>query len=171
MTLVYLDTETTGLDPERHHVWEIAWALDDGPILSTLVPHTLAGADPKALELNGYYERITETHEFRKVVTAEGDLRNILEGATVVGSNPAFDTAFLRHRWGVAPWHHRLLDVAAYGMGVLNRNRPEGLASVAGYLRQEGHDIPEPDHTAAGDVACLRATFKALQRVRMGAHA
>ena len=58
MTLVYLDTETTGLDYRRHAVWEIAYAVDDGPVRSSIVSHDLFDADPEALQLNGYYDRV-----------------------------------------------------------------------------------------------------------------
>lgn len=40
--LVFLDTETTGLDPARHEVWEIAYAVGKHDILSAIVPHQLA---------------------------------------------------------------------------------------------------------------------------------
>lgn len=160
--LVFLDTETTGLDPAHHSVWEIAWAVNDGPIRSAVIPHTLEGADPKALELNQYQDRYGN-NSLAVSLIIEATLLEELEGATIVGSNPAFDTAFLRKRWGRAPWHHRLLDVAAYGMGVLALDRPEGLASIADRLRDFGHDIPVPDHSAAGDVATLRAVYDALR--------
>ena len=55
--LVYLDVETTGLDPELHEVWEIAYAVNDGPILSSFVDHTLLGADPVALTVGQYHNR------------------------------------------------------------------------------------------------------------------
>jgi DNA polymerase III epsilon subunit-like protein len=161
--LVFLDTETTGLDPERHDVWEIAWAVEDGPIMSAIIPHSLRTADPKALELNGYWGRgfAEPRRESRDV-----QLREILDGATIVGSNPAFDSAFLRARWGVAPWHHRMIAVESVAVGVLGYERPKGLAGIAADLRDLGRDIPEPDHTAAGDVAALRAVYTSLRELR-----
>lgn len=160
MTLVFLDTETTGLDPDRHEVWEIAYAVDDGPILSAIVPHDFRKPDPRALAMNGYLDRALDgyDHDF------DSTLKRIIRGATLVGANPAFDAAFLRARWGFySPWHHRLWDVEAYAAGVLGLDKLEGLAGVATTLRDLGHDIPEPDHTAAGDVATLRASFYALR--------
>lgn len=160
--LVFLDTETTGLDPALHEVWEIAWAVDGGLIQTRLLPHSLDTADPKALDLNGYWDR---GYDVPTSPAADVDLKAILTGATIVGSNPAFDTAFLRARWGVAPWHHRLLAVESMAFAVLRYDVPKGLAGVAADLRELGHDIPEPDHTAAGDVATLRAVFRALRQV------
>ena len=158
--LVFLDLETTGLDPERHEPWEMAYAVDDGPILSAVVPHALYSPDPRALKLNGYLDRaIDAPHD----EAFEDLLRVRIDGATLVGANPAFDAAFLRARWGYAPWHHRLWDVEAYAAGVHNLDSVPGLASIAKVLREEGHVIPEPDHSAAGDVATLRACFHALR--------
>lgn len=162
MTLVFLDTETTGLDPEQHEVWEIAYAIDDGPIKSGIVRHAFTKPDPKALAMNGYLDRaldVTPDPVF------ERDLRANLEGATLVGANPAFDAAFLRARWGYAPWHHRLWDVEAYAAGVHGLSALAGLATIAAVLRDLGHDVPQPDHSAAADVATLRASFYALHSI------
>ena len=164
MTLIYLDTETTGLDPERHEVWELAYAVNNGPILSGVVRHSLRYADSKALEVGGY--------DPRGVVATYSDVedlcRRALEGATIVGANPAFDTSFLRARWGITPWAYRLLDIEAYAMPALYLDRPRGLAFIAQWLGARGYDIPEPDHTAAGDVATVRACHQALQVIYGG---
>jgi len=157
--LVFLDTETTGLDSALHEVWEIAWAINAGPIDSRVVPHSIKTADPKALELNGYWHRGEGYVSHR----ADHTLRAILDGSTIVGANPAFDTAFLRARWGVSPWHHRLIDVESMALTVLGYERPKGLHGLAADLRDRGHDIPAPDHTAAADVATTRAVYKALR--------
>lgn len=161
MTLVFLDTETTGLDPLRHEVWEVAYAVDGGPVLSGVVPHSLRNADPEALSMNGYLAR-----GHGRWVSVENGLRGSLSGATLVGANPAFDAAFLRARWGVSPWHYRLLDVEAYAAGVLGLEMPQGLAKTTKTVRDLGFDIPEPDHTAAGDVATVRAVYEALREIQ-----
>ena len=161
MTLVFLDTETTGLDPERHEVWELAYAVDDGPICSSKVHHSLRNADPTALLMNGYLSRPDSLPLDQ--IRLESDAQGVLVGATLVGANPAFDAGFLRARWGVAPWHYRLFDVEAYAAGVLGWDGPKGLAAIRAALADD-YDIPAPDHTAAGDVATLRACFYALRK-------
>lgn len=166
MTLVFLDIETTGLDPSRHEVWEIAYAVDDGPVRSSFVAHGAAGADPVALRLNGYLQRFRG--EPLLGLTFESELREVLKGATVVGANPAFDTGFLRERWGDTPWHHRLWDVEAYAAGVLGLDKLLGNAGVADTLRERGFTIPQPDHTAAADVEATRASFYALKSLSKG---
>ena len=165
MTLVYLDTETTGLDPDRHEIWELAYAVDDGPIHSGVMFHSLRHADPKALAMNGYWDRTRDATP-KAWQQLENGARTALEGATLVGANPAFDAAFLRARWGVAPWRYRLLDVEAYAMGALGYDQPKGLKDIAATLAiGEGFDIPSPDHSAAGDVATLRACHLALRKI------
>ena len=162
--LYFLDVETTGLDPELHDVWEIAFAREDGPIRSVIVPHSLQTADPKALEINRYWQRFPhgatdDGHHLDAVIRLE------LTGATIVGSNPRFDTNMLRARWGVEPWHHRLVNVAEGAMWLFGWDRPKGLADVSAELRKRGYVIPEPDHTAARDVEATRAVYNALREV------
>jgi hypothetical protein len=156
--LAFLDTETTGLDVGVHQVWEVAVALDDGPIQVVHVAHGLAGADPAALELNGYAERVRPpTACWRKL------LLGLLTDVTLVGSNPGFDAAHLRHLLGAAPWNYRTIDVATGVMWLAGWDEPRGLQGATYELRRRGYDIPMPDHTAAGDVATVRAAYHALR--------
>ena len=61
MDLCFVDVETTGLDPVRHELLELAAVRVDRHTLEPLDhvsvkvrPERLADADPKALEVNGY---------------------------------------------------------------------------------------------------------------------
>ena len=151
--LIYLDTETTGLDPHQHQVWEIAWAVEDGPVNVMQVHHSLAGADVVALRINKYVDRWEQAADD----SLEAALRRDLRGSTLVCSNPSFDEAFLRARWRETPWHHRKIDIATYAMPALGLDRPAGLAQIAERL-----GVRAPDHTAAGDVLSLRACYVEL---------
>lgn len=160
MSFVYLDTETTGLDPERHQIWEIAFAVDDGPIQSGTVTHRIDTADPKALEINHYEERVDKLALRLPAVRAmllEASALHALTGATLVGANPAFDAAFLRARWHESPWKYRLLDIEAFAMPGLGLHEPRGIAYIA-----EALGVQAPDHTAAGDVHTLRECHREL---------
>lgn len=163
MSFIYLDTETTGLDPSKHEAWEAAWAIDDGPIHSGVIAHSVIGAESKALEIGRYHDRMAWGRSIDLLHDTEAALYGALVDSTVVGANPAFDTSFLRARWGRAPWHHRLLDIETYAMPAFGWVRPRGLADVADACRVSFTEIPAPDHTAAGDVATVRACHLALR--------
>lgn len=166
MGLVFLDTETTGLDPVRHDVYEIAWATEESEVESAFVAHDLTTADPKGLEISGYFERFPRPFDVRAGIEAEGRLKALLKGATLVAANPHFDASHLGNRWGVAPWHYRLLDVEAFAMPVLGYDKPQGLATIVSDLEALGKPVFPSDHTAANDVHALRDAFYALWELR-----
>lgn len=168
MTFGYLDTEATGLDPMRHEPWEVAYAIDEGPILSTFLPlEKFVHANVEALEIGGFSKRYQAPQEDWAVKDFLDEMVAALTGVTLVGSNPRFDEAMLQHGYwsGDAQsvtWSYRLLDVPTYAMGFLGHEKPMGLHIVAAELLERGYSIPSPDHTAAGDVACVRACHRAL---------
>lgn len=164
--LVYLDTETTGLDPELHDIWEVAWAVNDEPIQSRILPHSLQTANPESLAMNGYWDRANWGFEPRWGEDYDVELKTILAGNTIIGANPGFDTAFLRSRWGVTPWHYRMIDVESFAMAVMQWDRPRGLKDISTELIQLGYNVKEPDHSAAGDVFTLRDSYIALKDIR-----
>lgn len=160
--LVYLDLETLGLTPGVHDVWEAAWAIDEGQIMSAYLAHSFYPHQEAALEVNGYIERFDHT-----LVDPldEQLLYSALEGATVIGANPGFDCAMLSARWGGAePWNYRKIDISSVAMVAFGLAQPPGMRVIVQTLHAHGHDqVPEPDHTAAGDVAALRDAYRALR--------
>jgi hypothetical protein len=156
--LAFVDVETVGLDME-HDIWEVAIAIGDGEIAVFQVPHSLQNANPKALEINGYRSRIN-----RLGINPSIDiyLANLLEGMTLVGANPSFDAYRLQRRWGRQPWHYRMIDVEAMAVPIFKLVRPLGLHNLVNELKNRGFDIPENNHTAAGDVNTTREVYKAL---------
>lgn len=164
-SLVFIDTETTGLNPAVHQAYEVAWQFEDSDEVEELVlPHDLANADPRALEIGGYFDRGFGPTGYAPRFTTK--LLDRLRGATLVGSNPAFDSAFLTRSLGAQVWSHRMIDVSAGAMWVFGWNRPRGLADVATHLRDQGYTIPAPTHTAAGDVRTTAAVYYALLDAR-----
>lgn len=159
-TLAFVDTETTGLLLDKHDVWEIAFAIGDGPVEVFQVPHNLASADPKALELNGYRVRAQPA-----VTSQVWDLHiaEQLAGKTIVGANPSFDAYRLERRWGRAPWHYRFVDVESMAVPLLDLDKPLGLKGLVDVLTELGYVVPENDHTAAADVETARAVYKILR--------
>jgi DNA polymerase III alpha subunit (gram-positive type) len=162
MHLVFLDTETTGLDPNIHEVWEIAYGRLDGGVHSGTVPHVGLRADLKALELNGYRENAKPgaPPDF------DYEVIDALRGNTVVCANPSFDVDFLYRRWGIAPWHHRKLDIESMAYGILGYSEMKGLKHIADDLISRGYNVGEPGHRAWIDVVVLRECYKALRKIR-----
>ena len=168
-TLCFIDCETTGLDPRIHQPYEVSWWLEDeAEPRSAWLAHDLMHADAKALEIGGYWQRKAWAAQDGGWMFTESPrtLALVLEGATLVGSNPAFDAAMLTRYIGAPVWHHRMIDVAQAGIWVFDWDRPKGLADVATACRERGYDIPEPDHTAEGDVRATRAVYEALRAIR-----
>lgn len=172
--LLFLDTETTGLDLTRHDIWEIGFAVDHEPIISGFIGHSLANADPEALTVNRYAQRIGDVYPADIDNEIEDTLYNTChewkrrtgEPLVVVGANPQFDMHRLTHRWGgEQPWHYRAIDVSVYAMPILGHERPQGLATIADELEAKGFAInrnEETAHTAAADVAVTRNCYYAL---------
>lgn len=152
--LVFLDTETTGLDPRRHKLWHIGMVVVDPngdeaehewmwwPDLST--------ADPKALTVNRFYDRAGDRlvspwsdlydgrvrydgddHDepaYEQAARVAHNIAHTLDGATIVGACPWFDVSFL------VPWlaehghvftgHYHLIDVEALAVGKIAQLHP-----------------------------------------------
>ncbi|RZE89148.1 3'-5' exonuclease [Streptomyces sp. SCA2-2] len=126
--LAFVDTETTGLDPFLHDVWEVAVIVrEDGHDTEHTfrLPPDLSLAEAKALEINRYMERVTAPGwKWDDRRTAARQLYRLLDGAVMVGSNPAFDAEFLAHFFGSyfekpKPWHYRTIDVTTLAVGSL----------------------------------------------------
>lgn len=174
--LVYVDTEFGNLDPRLGDTFEVAWAVDDGPVKYLPFLHTRQHATAEALRINGYWERGLDRYCTDNVLESgvpmvrQADLNAFvrdLTGATIVAENYGIDCAKLLTKLGFEPWHYRKIEVSSVAMLVFDLDRPEGLVKTAGRLRDAGYDIPENDHTAVADVLCLRACYEALRAIRL----
>lgn len=151
--IVFLDTETTGLDPRRHKLWNVGMVVVNGgdesehewmwwPDLST--------ADPMALTINRFYDRAGDAlvapwsdlydgrirydgddHDgpaYESMGRVAHNIAHTLDGATIVGAIPWFDVSFL------IPWlaehghvftgHYHLIDVEALAVGKIAQLHP-----------------------------------------------
>lgn len=186
--LVFLDTETTGLHPSRE-AWEIAMIRRDSAGTArhhVFVDVGLETAEPKALEVGGYYDRhpayaeafpprICDAPAALSGQEAAARVAEVTAGAVIVGSNPQFDTDTLGRLlrfWGLAPrWHYRPLCVATMAAGYLTGAAglldPAGLGIDSGRFssykvsRALGVSPPAPDvaHTAMGDAEWTMRLF------------
>lgn len=165
--LAFIDTETTGLDPAVHMPYEVCWWREDEDTPNTIqLPHTLDHADPVALDIGGYHQRgFAPGWSWPERWVLVDNFAEQLAGVTLVGSNPGFDAAMLAPLLRCSPWHHRFINVADGAMFLFGWDRPKGLDKVTLELRSRGFVIPEPDHTAEGDVRTTRAVYYALREM------
>jgi DNA polymerase III epsilon subunit-like protein len=191
-TLVFLDIETTGLDVERHEIWEVAVIIEDtDPGKRSAVPLTkqwhlpvfqLGTADPDALKLSGFYER----HPAGKSLSCDPatsvacnslvfarEFEELTRGATLVGANVRFDESFLTRflkASNTAPsWYYRLCDVEAMAQGVLRNPLPMGLVNSSKELsRRLGILLPERKaHSAMDDALLARDVYYMVVNQRL----
>ncbi len=161
---VFVDTEYDQLDTATANLVEVAFAVEDGPVRHGVPPHTLDGAEPRALEVNRYAERGLgdQTRWDHHILDRAAEATT---GQTLVGANPRVDAHLLCRNLGHEPWHYRLCDVESVAYLLLGFEQMPGLREIREKLAGLGYDLPEPDHSAAGDVETLRAVFRILQRI------
>lgn len=186
---VYVDVETTGLDPLRHEVFEIAVIVDGERRLWWLSPD-LSTADPNALRMNRYYEReyeFIERDRSEQPSAIAREIARLTTGRQLCGFNPAFDAGFLDallRRHGMVPaWDYHLAALESMCAGfLLEKANHEPDAGKAAALRHSatnwnstemsslvGVDRSEFDkHTAMGDALWHEAVYVALTSVPSG---
>ncbi|MGH3442663.1 MAG: 3'-5' exonuclease, partial [Nitriliruptorales bacterium] len=163
---MFIDTEATGLDLQRHELTEISWIVrfEDGREVERqyFPEHTLDAADEKALELTAYHKRIAD-----QTRTPMGEwLPQFLEDAreaVIVGAVPDFDVRQLVkacRKLGLEPtWDHHLLDVETLALPLIAPG-PEAPRSLARTCEALGvpHDKDQA-HGALYDARQARAVF------------
>lgn len=176
--ILFLDCETTSLDPHPLSVWEVAWCIGDGPITSRQLAVDLDDprVEPEALEVGRFADRYRPDRTIDRdelarqlavdVRHASRNTLNRVERVRVAGSAPWFDVAHLSAN-GVeldpVDAHHRLVDVPALVAGLVGTFHALSLDGSAAAL-----DVPpvHPDrrHTAAGDVELTRRVYRAWRQ-------
>lgn len=161
--IVFLDLETTGLDPEIHEIIEVAAIQVDAESLIELdvlhlrvKPERIGDANVHALVMNGFDMEVWE--DALPLADALKQLSPVLEGAILAGHNVAFDRDFLDAAYASSgvprpKMDHHTLDTASlawslYTDGVI---KSLSLASVCEALGVDGgtphralHDVRRP---------------------------
>jgi DNA polymerase III epsilon subunit-like protein len=132
--IAFVDIETTGLDPSRHDILEVAVVRVDARSLEVLseysslvTPERIEEADPEALAICGF-TRAGWTHAVPLFDALVAVARH-LDGTLVAGHNVGFDWAFLQagfQRTGLT------LPPVDYRLGDYNR----GTEDPESYARQ-----------------------------------
>lgn len=184
--IAFVDTETTHLDAEIGEAWEVAVILrtpmdDPRPDTEYLWQFAIdqAAADPEALRIGRFHERHL-VHSECGAAFIEPDLVtclsreraveaivNVLRGAVIVGSNPAFDDRFLRKLLGPggAQWHYRPYDIVQLAAAKIGAQAAGPLPWSSRVLsRAVGVEPPTEDtaHTALGDARWARDVYDAV---------
>jgi len=174
--IIFVDTETTGLDPDRHEVWEIALIEEGGTEHEwRMKPERLRDADPGALRINHYYERIEAasrsiTGNTTTFFSLEGrgkiawEVARLTSGKHLVGAVPSFDANFLEQflvREGYRPaWHYHLVCCENLAAGRLGIAPPWDSRELSAGLGLDKIDFGQK-HTAIADARWAKAMYEA----------
>lgn len=191
--LAFVDCETTGLDPERHEIWEVAvvtrsWAWSDGEPWMTeqahewFLPVDLGSADPISLKIGGFHARHPHGYDFEQ---PEGDYLEVTplrsfarqfadatRGCHLIGAVPSFDERrlgdLLRRNGACPDWHYHLVCVEnmAYGfmLGREGRAFPLPWDSSALTAAVGADPSQHAKHTAMGDVRWAMDAWDCMHR-------
>lgn len=184
MNVAFLDTETTGLDPRRHEVWEFCAIIRDpeqgreGDTTHLFqIAVDLDTADDVALTIGRYQER-AEPYPIGQTEAA-WSIHTILKDCVIVGANPTFDVGFLTallQRHGLdLPWHYRPICVEAvaygfmqgfaqaqFGAVITDFALPWSATDLIGpFVDRENY----PKHTALGDAEWVRDAWDAVHTI------
>jgi DNA polymerase III epsilon subunit-like protein len=172
--LAFVDTETTGLDPERHEIWEVAVVTwPEGTEHVWLLPvGRLAFADAYALQVGGFHYRHPQGNSFagmngtilaRDRSYLAKELAQITHGRHLAGMNPAFDAdrlgRLVRSENVVPSWDYHLVDLEAVVAGSLGLPPPWHSTELSRKVGVEPDDFER--HSALGDCRWARAVYEA----------
>ncbi|HEX7277874.1 MAG TPA: hypothetical protein VF244_10910 [Acidimicrobiales bacterium] len=148
----FVDTETTGLDPDRHEIWEVALILPDGAEHVWQLPVDLARADPIALNIGRFHER--RAKGWRTWNVHQDDESNITDpswfaqefvrltrGLHMVGAVIDFDAdrlwRLLRANGECPMWHYHKVEIEAMVVGYA-RGLCKGIATAGDITKYPG---------------------------------
>lgn len=141
--IVLVDTESTGLDPELHEMWEfgaIEYSAGGRPEHQYIVPpRNLAGGDGQGVAVGGFYERTAglgagnhgecfnlagaQEQRWSDPGAAALAIARLLSRSTVMCAVPTHDVpflkAFLRANGHIGAWHFRVRDFGSVARGYL----------------------------------------------------
>lgn len=156
--IVIVDIETTGFDPDRDEIVEIAAALMHGPEVLGRFHTMVASQVPVPLEttrLTGITDADLEGAP--SVESAVGQLADFVAGRDVVAHHVAFDRAFITRVAGTAAFPGAWIDslhLARIGLPRLRTHRLRDLAEAFG--------ASSATHRAADDVEALAFVWRVL---------
>jgi len=92
--LVFVDVETSGLDPQVQEILEFAAVRDTGESMVTKIkPKRIETASEYALKLNGYNE--DDWADAPEMADILPEIVEFLKDSVIAGQNPRFDASFI----------------------------------------------------------------------------
>lgn len=176
--VAFIDTETTGLHPDHHEIWDIAIIVDDEEHCwqNKLSQAGLILVDDWVRENTRFSTDYNHETAIWPWETAER-LEKLLKGRHLVGACPWFDSERLhsiyrRHMQETNhPWHYHLLDVECLALA----DYIDRVADARGDFidldlpiksddlsRMIGVEPPEDRHTAIGDARWAKQIFEKI---------
>ncbi|MEA2020567.1 MAG: 3'-5' exonuclease [Patescibacteria group bacterium] len=169
--LVFFDLETTGLDPLRHEIIEVAAVVARPPYFRAfgefeikIAPCHIETADPQALEINQYSKK-----RWRTAVELEHGLRifNCFAASKLLAAyNVGFDMSFLipaLNKLNIKPkFDYHYLDVASIAYWELQGNPEVSGLGLTEMCEHFGIENKQP-HYALSDAHATHKLFQALK--------
>lgn len=175
LAIHFVDTETTGLGPDAEII-EIAivrWCAGKSEVLLNEKVKPKHGCPPEAARINGYSEALwADAQPWDLDCTTA--VQEILAGAFIGGSNPAFDKKMIdiecaRTSQKAPRWSHRELNTASIGflLWITGEVNGTGLGELARYF-----GVMHDAHSALGDCRAAIAVWeKMFDRFVLGSSA
>lgn len=176
LPLVFLDVETTGLNPEVHEIIELGAvvARAEGNVLREtarldfkIQPKNIALADPQALRINGY-----DASQWLFAATLEDVLRQFKDtakGGVLVAHNLSFDWAFLSKAFEKTEientLHYHKLDTISIAFAKLAEEEDINKFSLRALCEHFGIENKRA-HSAFSDAYATFELFKKLMGMR-----
>ena len=177
MNYIYLDTETTGLNPSQHSIVQLSGIIKTKDREETfnfkMKPYHNEEVDPIAAKVTGYTTEEVYTWEDSSVVFKQFidllDSFNITYGTkfNLVGYNVGFDSDFIREwfkingkNWGYYVWFPYIDVMSMANLHFIgNRAKIKNFKLTTIYFEVFGRDFPSP-HDALSDVKATIELFE-----------
>jgi DNA polymerase III epsilon subunit-like protein len=182
--VVFVDTETTGLDPDRHEIWDIGMIVREEvePGIWQQETHqwfldvNLTRADSFALSIGRYHERHPHGYLYphkpgdRAFYVCRGwsfvayEIARLTFRAHLIGAVVSFDEERLRRAMlavNVRPeWHYHLCDVENLAAGALALEPPWDSTKLSNAVGVDPNNFDR--HTALGDAEWAAAIYDSV---------
>ena len=174
--LAFIDVETTGTDPNKHEIIELAAViarLKDGELTVTdqmdvkIHPKNINDADPQSLRINGYNE--ADWLFATNLEDAMRNFANITNGAVFVAHNLTFDSAFIDKAFAKTGienrMHYQKLDTLSIAFSVMHNTDDMGKLSLRALCEKYCIENKKA-HSAYADAYATYELFKKLLNLK-----